>query len=130
MKPGNGGERRGQTRTADDKWSTALTCIEPNKILVRGYPLDEIMGRLREIVDAEGTAADLGGVRLERLYSNRYFFGQHHRRLDGGLQFMNDLRHVLFCRSEAVSHDFDGLFDRVRHGGDLLLGCHHAPLSW
>jgi citrate synthase len=29
-----------------DKWSTALTCIEPNKILVRGYPLDEIMGRL------------------------------------------------------------------------------------
>jgi citryl-CoA lyase len=29
-----------------DKWSTALTCIEPNKILMRGYPLDEIMGRL------------------------------------------------------------------------------------
>jgi len=29
-----------------DKWHTALTCIEPNKILVRGYPLDEIMGRL------------------------------------------------------------------------------------
>jgi len=29
-----------------DKWRTALTCIEPNKILVRGYPLDEMMGRL------------------------------------------------------------------------------------
>ncbi len=29
-----------------DLWKTALTCIEPNKILVRGYPLDEIMGRL------------------------------------------------------------------------------------
>ena len=28
------------------KWRTALTCIEPNKILVRGYPLDEVMGRL------------------------------------------------------------------------------------
>ena len=28
------------------QWKTALTCIEPNKILVRGYPLDEIMGRL------------------------------------------------------------------------------------
>src|SRR5499427_2992002 len=27
-------------------WRTALTCIEPNKILVRGYPVDEIMGRL------------------------------------------------------------------------------------
>src|SRR5256714_12993946 len=29
-----------------DRWKTSLTCIEPNKILVRGYPLDEIMGRL------------------------------------------------------------------------------------
>jgi citrate synthase len=29
-----------------DKWRTGLTCIEPNKILMRGYPLDEIMGRL------------------------------------------------------------------------------------
>ncbi len=39
-------ERRSQRRTSDDKWRTALTCIEPNKILVRGYPLDEMMGRL------------------------------------------------------------------------------------
>ena len=39
-------ERRSQPRTADDKWRTALTCIEPNKILVRGYPVDEMMGRL------------------------------------------------------------------------------------
>ena len=31
---------------AHAKWRTSLTCIEPNKILVRGYPLDEIMGRL------------------------------------------------------------------------------------
>ena len=29
-----------------DEWRTALTYIEPNKILVRGYALDEIMGRL------------------------------------------------------------------------------------
>jgi citrate synthase len=29
-----------------DEWRTALTSIEPNKILMRGYPLDEIMGRL------------------------------------------------------------------------------------
>lgn len=49
MKPSNGiahADRRGQHRTADDRWRTALTCIEPNTILVRGYPLDEIMGRL------------------------------------------------------------------------------------
>jgi citrate synthase len=35
-----------QAAVEHDKWHTALTCIEPNKILVRGYPLDEIMGRL------------------------------------------------------------------------------------
>jgi citrate synthase len=39
-------ERRAQRRVADEKWRTGLTGIEPNKILVRGYPLDEIMGRL------------------------------------------------------------------------------------
>src|SRR5688500_20354837 len=39
-------ERRGQRRVSDDSWRTGLTSIEPNKILVRGYPLDEIMGRL------------------------------------------------------------------------------------
>ena len=39
-------ERRAQRRGGDEMWRTALTCIEPNKILVRGYPLDEMMGRL------------------------------------------------------------------------------------
>jgi citrate synthase len=39
-------ERRSQPREPNGKWRTALTSIEPNKILVRGYPLDEIMGRL------------------------------------------------------------------------------------
>ena len=33
-------------RRRSAQWRTALTCIEPNKILLRGYPLDEIMGRL------------------------------------------------------------------------------------
>lgn len=49
MKPAKGtpaADRRGQKRAGDDKWRTALTCIEPNSILVRGYPLDEMMGRL------------------------------------------------------------------------------------
>src|ERR1700704_7166178 len=27
-------------------WQTSITSIEPNKILVRGYALDEMMGRL------------------------------------------------------------------------------------
>jgi citrate synthase len=39
-------EPRRDRRSTDKKWRTALTCIEPNKILVRGYPLDEVMGRL------------------------------------------------------------------------------------
>src|SRR4051812_47362574 len=39
-------ERRAQPRTTDDRWQTSLTAIAPNKILVRGYPLDELMGRL------------------------------------------------------------------------------------
>ncbi|HEY2432389.1 MAG TPA: citryl-CoA lyase [Vicinamibacterales bacterium] len=39
---------RDHTRGAggSEQWRTALTCIEPNKILLRGYPVDEIMGRL------------------------------------------------------------------------------------
>src|SRR4051794_10212742 len=39
-------ERRSQPRVVESKWRTALTRIEPNKILVRGYALDELMGRL------------------------------------------------------------------------------------
>src|SRR5258708_3201423 len=39
-------ERRVPPRPADGRWHSALTEIEPNKILVRGYPLDEMMGRL------------------------------------------------------------------------------------
>ena len=39
-------ERRAQPRSAPDRWQTALTAIAPNKILIRGYPLDEMMGRL------------------------------------------------------------------------------------
>src|SRR5688572_14134785 len=39
-------DRRATKRSTDEKWRTGLTCIEPNKILVRGYPLDELMGRL------------------------------------------------------------------------------------
>src|SRR3984893_14674219 len=30
----------------DDRWQTALTSIAPNSILIRGYPVDELMGRL------------------------------------------------------------------------------------
>src|SRR5467141_3539908 len=39
-------ERRAQPRTSPERWQTALTAIAPNKILIRGYPLDEMMGRL------------------------------------------------------------------------------------
>jgi citrate synthase len=39
-------ERRGEPRGAASMWRTGVTLIEPNKILVRGYPLDELMGRV------------------------------------------------------------------------------------
>ena len=39
-------ERRARPGTSIDRWQTALTSIAPNQILVRGYPLDEMMGRL------------------------------------------------------------------------------------
>jgi citrate synthase len=39
-------ERRARPRVSGDRWQTALTSIAPNAILIRGYPLDEMMGRL------------------------------------------------------------------------------------
>jgi citrate synthase len=38
--------RRTQPRTDDAGWRTAITRIEPNEILIRGYAVDELMGRL------------------------------------------------------------------------------------
>ena len=38
--------KRSDPTTAPQRWKTALTHIEPNKVLVRGYPLDEMMGRV------------------------------------------------------------------------------------
>ena len=31
---------------ADEKWKTAITDVKPNKIIMRGYPLDELLGRI------------------------------------------------------------------------------------
>jgi citryl-CoA lyase len=39
-------DRRNQTREPSERWQSALTEIAPNKILIRGYPVDEMMGRL------------------------------------------------------------------------------------
>src|ERR1700732_707978 len=39
-------EHRDQPREPAKRWQTALTSIAPNQILIRGYPLDEMMGRL------------------------------------------------------------------------------------
>jgi citrate synthase len=44
--PKNTPDRRVQPRVADGRWHSSLTEISPNKIAVRGYPLDEMMGRL------------------------------------------------------------------------------------
>jgi citrate synthase len=39
-------ERRAQPRNAGDRWQTSLTSIAPNAIQIRGYAVDEMMGRL------------------------------------------------------------------------------------
>src|SRR5262245_30740130 len=39
-------DRRSQPRTPSERWHTSLTSTAPNQVLVRGYPLDEMMGRL------------------------------------------------------------------------------------
>jgi len=39
-------ERRAEPRVDDERWKTALTSIAPNSILIRGYAVDEMMGRL------------------------------------------------------------------------------------
>jgi len=45
-KPVTTPERRARPRETPNRWQSALTSIAPNRILVRGYPLDEMMGRL------------------------------------------------------------------------------------
>jgi citrate synthase len=39
-------DRRAQVRPQSERWQSALTEIAPNKILIRGFPVDELMGRL------------------------------------------------------------------------------------
>src|SRR5438067_1454281 len=39
-------DRRVRSREQSDRWQSSLTEILPNKILIRGYPVDEMMGRL------------------------------------------------------------------------------------
>lgn len=39
-------DRRAHGRSTSDRWQTALTSIAPNSILIRGYAVDEMMGRL------------------------------------------------------------------------------------
>src|SRR5437667_12520864 len=44
--PGTARDRRAQPRAPSERCQTALTSIAPNRILIRGFPLDEMMGRL------------------------------------------------------------------------------------
>src|SRR5882672_8018104 len=39
-------ERSTGTPAPSERWQSSLTGIAPNKILIRGYPVDEMMGRL------------------------------------------------------------------------------------
>jgi citrate synthase len=37
---------RGTNSSGNGKWLTSITQIEPNRVLLRGYPVDELMGRV------------------------------------------------------------------------------------
>ena len=39
-------ERRSQPRLPPERWRSAITAIAPNAIRIRGYSVDEMMGRL------------------------------------------------------------------------------------
>ena len=39
-------DRRAPSRTESQRWHSALTYTAPNQVLIRGYPLDELMGRV------------------------------------------------------------------------------------
>jgi citrate synthase len=39
-------ERRATARTGDGRWRSALTLVAPNAVNIRGYAVDEMMGRL------------------------------------------------------------------------------------
>src|SRR5215218_468136 len=41
-----GTERRQHNRSSAGAWKTAITHIEPNRILIRGYHVDELMARI------------------------------------------------------------------------------------
>ena len=41
-----GGTNRRHRTSARNEWPTSLTRIAPNEIEIRGYPVDELMGRL------------------------------------------------------------------------------------
>ena len=38
--------RGGRTARRTHPWHTAISEVEPNRILVRGFPVDEMMGRV------------------------------------------------------------------------------------
>jgi citrate synthase len=41
-----GGDRRQHARGSGGAWKTAITHIEQNRILIRGYHVDEMMARV------------------------------------------------------------------------------------
>src|SRR5712691_10535448 len=107
---GSATERRTQERSASERWQSSLTEIAPNKILIRGYPLDEAIGRMLNAVLvssidhgvtppstlAARNVATSGAPLKDCVAAGILAFGPHHggdiescmRFLDGGLSKM------------------------------------------
>ena len=61
---------------ADQTWKTAITKIEPNKVAVRGYPIDQLMGRISFgemvylVLKGELPTAEIGKLMDDNLVSS------------------------------------------------------------
>ena len=97
-----------------DRWPTALTSIEPNRILVRGYRLDEMMGRLGfgeavYLLSGDAASTNLTG------YSHGYPFGA----APSGVPFG---RHIISTGDDANNRSLAVSIGNTEGGGvDITL---------
>jgi citrate synthase len=133
-----GGKERRNRAPAPNEWPTALTRIAPNEIDIRGYPVDELMGRL---MFSEGIYLLLRGE-LPTPSIGRLFTAVLLSSLDHGVTPPSTLaaRHVASSGSPLSSAVAAGVLAFGNyHGGDIeaVMRClqegialHHAGKSY
>jgi len=133
-----GGTNRRHRTPARNEWPTSLTRIAPNEIEIRGYPVDELMGRL---MFSEGIYLLLRGE-LPTPSIGKLFTAVLLSSLDHGVTPPSTLaaRHVASSGSPLCSAVAAGILALGNyHGGDIedVMRClregislHHAGMSY